>query len=103
MVTRRRRGHADQAARARLAVAVAAGRAVCRRCRLPIPPDAPAELWDAGHLVDLQLGGDAAGPVEVEHARRADCPAGGNRSAGAKLQHELASRRRRRLPRRQPG
>lgn len=76
----RRRGRADQAARAALAPLVASGRAICHRCQQPIRPDEP---WDAGHLDDLALGGDPAGPVAPEHRGRC------NRSAGARLGNQL--------------
>lgn len=95
-MTRRRRGAADQRARRALEPSVAAGLAVCRRCKLPI---LPGQEWDAGHVEDLGRGGHPAGRVEPEHARKVDCPEGGNRAAGGKLAAELrrARRARRRL------
>lgn len=86
-MTRRRRGRADQAARHALAHLVAAGRAVCWRCTLPIHP---TDQWDAGHTTDLALGGHPAGTVAPEHRR---C----NRSAGADLGNAIRARKRVRL------
>lgn len=81
-MTTRRRGRADQRARAALAAYVASGLAICPRCRTPIRPD---DEWDTGHVTDLALGGDPAGPVEAEHRR---C----NRSAGARLGNSIRAR-----------
>ena len=85
-MTGRRRGRADQAARARLAPIVAAGLAECGRCGLRILPE---QQWDAGHAHDIGRGGDPAGPLRPEHALKRDCPAGGNRSAGGVLGRQL--------------
>lgn len=73
-------------ARARLAPSVAAGKATCWRCGLPI---LPGQDWDTGHLADLARGGPIDGPTRPEHARRVDCPEGGNRHHGALLSAEL--------------
>lgn len=83
-------GRRAQRARARLAPDVAAGRAVCRRCGLPIKP---GQEWDVGHVSDLVTGGHVDGPTRPEHARKADCPKGGNRSAGATLGNMLRAER----------
>lgn len=88
---RRRRGRADQRARALLRPMVAAGLAVCWRCGKPIPADAREEDWDAGHLDDLARGGDP--DDERRAAEHSSC----NRSAGARLGNQLRSRRSRRL------
>lgn len=80
----RRTTRADVVARALLAPLVAAGSAVCWRCRQPIAPD---DDWDAGHLDDVALGGDPNGPRQPEHSA---C----NRAAGARLSKVLRRRRR---------
>lgn len=79
----RRRGRADQEARARLVPLVASGLAICARCHTPI---LPTDEWDAGHVDDLALGGHPAGPVAPEHRR---C----NRAAGARLGNTIRTRR----------
>lgn len=73
---------------------VDAGNVTCRRCHEPIRP---GQVWDLGHEHDLALGGNPHGVMVPEHAKRADCPAGGNRSAGATLGNQLRHRPRRRL------
>lgn len=88
MTTSRRRGRADQAARATLAPLVAAGSAVCWRCGEPI---AATDKWDAGHLDDLALGGRPDGEVAPEHRGRC------NRAAGARLGNAIRRGRRVRL------
>lgn len=79
-MTTRRRGRADQEARARLTPIVASGLAICARCHTPI---LPTDEWDAGHVDDLALGGNPAGPVSPEHRR---C----NRRAGKDLRDAIA-------------
>lgn len=74
--------------------AVDAGTVNCRRCHEPIRPGQP---WDLGHEHDLVLGGHPSGPMAPEHAKREDCPARGNRSAGATLGNLTRNRPRRRL------
>ena len=93
-MSRHHNARAQRAARRALAPLVAAGVARCRRCDQLVEPGQP---WDAGHSTDLALGGSATGPTFVEHARRDDCPAGGNRSAGAVLGNQLRAAPRRRL------
>jgi len=93
-VSRHHDARAQRAARRALAPLVASGRAVCRRCGGRI---LPGQEWDAGHVVDLATGGHPAGAMLPEHARRRDCSAGGNRSAGARLGNQLRARPRRRL------
>lgn len=73
---------------------IAAGDVECRRCHEPIRP---GQRWDLGHAHDLALGGNPHGVMVPEHALRDDCPAGGNRSAGATLGNQLRRRPRRRL------
>jgi len=65
-------GSAHQRLRKRLEPIVASGQAECWRCGLPIQP---GQEWDLGH--DDEDRSIYRGP---EHARRADCPAGGNRA-----------------------
>jgi hypothetical protein len=86
----RRRGRADQAARARLRPLVLAGLAVCPRCDQVIVPDlaVKGEGWDTGHVDDLVAGGSPTGECRAEHA---SC----NRSAGGKA-GAIVSRGRRR-------
>ncbi len=86
-MTIRRRGRADQQARATLAPLVTSGRAVCRRCGRPI---LPGQAWDAGHVEDLGLGGAPGGLVVPEHSA---C----NRSAGGDLGNRLRRDRRHRV------
>lgn len=53
----------------------------CRRCGTPITPGQP---WDLGHPTDATPGGPTNDHgLQPEHALKKDCPAGGNRSAGA--------------------
>lgn len=85
---------AQAAARRALAPAVLDGTATCWRCGLPI---LPGQEWDAGHTHDLGLGGHPLGETRHEHARKKDCPEGGNRSNGARLGAQLRPRGRRRL------
>ena len=66
----------------------------CRLCGNPIRP---GEVWDLGHDVDLQLGGNPWDDTVPEHAMIRDCPAGGNRSAGAALAVRIRRAPRRRL------
>lgn len=88
MADLRRRGRADQNARAKLAPLVASGAAVCWRCGEPIVPDLSldGDGWDAGHAVSIAEGGHPDGVRVPEHAA---C----NRRAGAELRVELARRR----------
>ena len=81
---KRRRGAADQRARAHLAPLVASGRAVCHRCQRPIRVD---EAWDAGHLDAIAEGGHPAGRVVPEHV---SC----NRRDGARITNERRAARR---------
>jgi len=90
----RHRGRRDQEARARLAPQVAAGTARCWACGDLVTPD---QEWDAGHVEDLVAGGDPAGLRLVEHARKADCRAGGNRRRGSLAGHARRSSKRTRL------
>lgn len=80
--------------RARWAPQVATGLVRCRRCHQPIDP---TQDWDMGHAHDLALGGHPRGPMAPEHARKADCPEGGNRAAGARLGNQLRHRPRRNI------
>ena len=73
---------------------IARGEVDCRLCGTPI---LEGQTWDLGHDRDLQLGGDPRDDTYPEHALKADCPAGGNRSAGAALAARLKAGRRRRL------
>lgn len=84
----RRRGRADQEARAALRPIVESGDAVCWRCRRVIVPDPTqrGDGWDAGHVVSIGEGGHPDGARVPEHS---DC----NRRAGAELRVELARRR----------
>lgn len=50
-----------------------------------------------GHEHDLILGGNPRGIMLPEHARSADCPAGGNRGNGAALGNSTRRRPRRHL------
>jgi len=93
-VSRHHDARAQRSARRVWAPIVASGEATCRRCGARI---VPGQLWDVGHIVDLALGGHPAGATAPEHARRRDCSAGGNRSAGAVLGNQLRARPRRRL------
>lgn len=70
--TARGYGARHQAERKRWAPKVEAGETACWRCRQPIKPGVE---WDLGH--DDNDRNKYRGP---EHARAADCPAGGNRS-----------------------
>lgn len=87
----RHRGRRDQEARAALEVLVDAGTATCWQCGLPV---LPGQAWDAGHVEDLMAGGRPDGTRLVEHALKADCPAGGNRRRGALAQHDRRARKR---------
>lgn len=80
--------------RRKWAAAVEAGVVNCRRCHDPIRP---GQEWDLGHAHDIALGGDPLAATEPEHARRADCVAGGNRAAGGRLGAQLRANPRRRL------
>ena len=71
---------------------VAARLVACWRCSLTIEPDQP---WDLGHPLDLARGGHPR-DMTPEH-RHATGPCAGNRSAGARLGHQLRTRPRRRL------
>ena len=93
-MSRHHQPRAQTKARAALQPDVDAGTARCWRCGELIRP---GQQWDAGHTTDLGLGGHPAGETRHEHARKADCPAGGNRSAGARLGAQLRPRGRRRL------
>jgi hypothetical protein len=93
-MSRHHSSRAQRRARAAWAPIVTAGHARCRRCEQPILAGQP---WDVGHLDDLALGGSPTGATRPEHARRVDCPAGGNRSAGAVLGNQLRAAPRRRL------
>jgi hypothetical protein len=65
-------GYDWQQKREEVGLAVAAGLAICWRCREPIKAGQP---WDLGHDdLDRSI---IRGP---EHARAADCPMGGNRA-----------------------
>jgi hypothetical protein len=75
-------------------LAVEAGQVRCRRCHEIITP---GQDWDLGHDHDLVLGGDPRGRMTPEHARKADCPMGGNRSAGASLGNSIRRRTRRNI------
>ena len=68
-------GSKHQQLRAKLRPQVDAGLTNCWRCGRPIQP---GQRWDLGH--DDHDRTMYRGP---EHARRVDCPAGGNRRAGA--------------------
>ncbi|MCH9728394.1 MAG: hypothetical protein K0U84_01700 [Actinomycetia bacterium] len=70
-----------QKLRKQLEPVVAAGRATCWRCTLPITP---TQEWDLGH--DDHDRRRYRGP---EHRRAADCPEGGNR-ATANRRHTTA-------------
>lgn len=71
--TQRGYGHHHQKLRAKLKPNVDAGHTNCWRCNTPIKP---GQHWDLGH--DDYDRTRYRGP---EHARAADCPAGGNRAA----------------------
>lgn len=94
MTTQRLSGSRLTRQRRRWAAAVESGLVDCRRCHQRIRP---GQDWDLGHAHDIALGGDPLAATEPEHARRADCPAGGNRSAGAYLGNQLRAAPRRRL------
>jgi hypothetical protein len=91
-MTDRLRGRELTRLRAEWSPRVAARLVACWRCGLTIEPTEP---WDLGHALDLSLGG-APREMTPEH-RHASGPCAGNRSAGAKLGHQLKSRPRRRL------
>jgi len=80
--------------RRKWAAAVDAGLVKCRRCGDTIHS---GQTWDLGHAHDVALGGDPRAATTPEHALRADCVAGGNRSAGAVLGNQLRRGPRRRL------
>ena len=65
-------GWAHQVLRRRWAPQVEAGLVDCARCGLRLEP---GQAWDLGHN-DL----DRSRYTGPEHARSADCPAGGNRA-----------------------
>lgn len=93
-MSRRLTGSAITRLRRQWAPTVALGRTACRRCGEPIQP---GQVWDLGHDHDLALGGAPRGAMRPEHALRRDCPARGNRSAGARLGAQLRRAPRRRL------
>lgn len=70
--TQRGYGYKHQQLRKQIESKVRAGRATCWRCEQPIKP---TQHWDLGH--DDYDRSIYRGP---EHARAADCPAGGNRA-----------------------
>jgi len=74
--TARGYGQAHMRRRASVAPLVLAGRVKCARCGEPILPD---QEWDLGHD-DL----DRSRYTGPEHARKADCRAGGNRSTSGR-------------------
>ncbi|MCV7127014.1 hypothetical protein [Mycolicibacterium vanbaalenii] len=62
---------------------VTSGQAICWRCAERI---LPGQSWDLGHDDD-----DRNAPYRgPEHALKADCAAGGNRSAGIRKRHGTA-------------
>lgn len=68
---------ASRNARARLEPLVAAGGAICPRCRRPIQP---GQAWDAGHRVDLADDMTGTHGTLPEH-RSCNRSAGGRRGA----------------------
>jgi hypothetical protein len=69
-------GSAHRALRARLAVEVEAGRALCARCGEPI---LPTQAFDLGHV-----DGDRSRWSGPEHRHSRDCPEGGNRATAGR-------------------
>jgi len=68
---------------------IAEGAVACGLCGQTITP---GQAWDLGHRLALAEGGDE-NDVRPEHALKADCAEGGNRSAGARLGNQQRRQR----------
>jgi hypothetical protein len=82
--TKRGYGAKHQKKRRVAARAVAQGTVDCWRCGLPIQP---GQMWDLGHDDD-----DRTAYKGPEHAKAADCPAGGNRATAGRRKPKFSRR-----------